>query len=424
MNLPALTPEALSPEGRNLLAFSGGPDSSCLLWLLRQSGHARGLRVVHIDHGMDRGSADRARRARDLAASLGTACEVHRIDVRRHHRDGGLEAAARRARYACLRRLMNPGEYLLTAHHADDQVETILMRLLRGSGPEGLAGMRTVRPFPPGRLGRPLLHCSREQIEGALAVAGIEALSDPANDDPTRDRNYLRRTVLPLIERRWPGYRRAVALAGRRQRLAAGALQARAAGEFNSLRRRQGNGESVLDLRAWLALGREAGLEALRHWCADAGLPPPPSARLASFREQCARAADDRQPRLEWDGARLHAWNSRIWLDTACPVPEAWTVRWHPERGAALPAGGRLALEPAPDRPFGSDWEVGPVPAGARLRLAAGRPRQRVREGLRVDGVLRAVAEEWLDHSFAEWLADTGAGLVWHQRPRPLLPCR
>jgi len=434
--MPELNPEALSPEGRHLLAFSGGPDSTCLLSMLHQSGLGKTLRVVHVDHGLDPDSADRARSAVDLADALGSRCEVRRIEVPRGPGDGGVEAAARRRRYACLAGLMQTGEYLLTAHHADDQAETVLLRLLRGTGPEGLAAMRALRSFAPGWLGRPLLEWTREEIDAVVARLGIRPLTDPSNFDTSRDRNYLRRVILPRIGERWPGCRNALNRAADRQRHAARAVRSQAQLDWQSIRRVRPTGEVVLDRRGWSALEDQAALEVLRHWCHDLPMPPP-TAQLEVFRDQVRAAAADSQPRMEWDAGYMHAWANSIWLDRKTWHRQAEAVAWADDDGVAVSAGGRLVLEPR--TPRNGQWSIGPLLPGARLRTHPTGPSHKVTELLRLAGIppwrraampalyiddtLSAVSADWLDHRLARWLTRHGCRLQWRQRPSALLPC-
>lgn len=437
---PELNREAISPDGNNLLAFSGGPDSVCLLWMLHRNGLGRNLRVVHIDHGLDPESRTRARAAREIAESIGSACEVRNIEVVRSPRDGGPEAAARRARYACLRARMRPDDYLLTAHHADDHAETVLLQLLRGGGPESLAGLRALRRFRPGWLGRPLLGWSRQKIEAVLADAGLRALTDPSNRDRAHDRNFLRHDVMPLLEKRWPGYRNAIARTAQRQRHAARVVRERAAADWDELVRARGSGEWVVDLGGWLGRDDGAAFELVRAWCRRAGLPPPAIAGLEEFRNQCATAAPDALPELAWPAGCLRAWSGWLWLDAGDGAIGSWQRDWNRAACIEVPAGGQLRLDPEPAMRFGRRWRIAQLPAGARLRRRPDGPSQRVSELLRcaglppwrrralpalfVDDVLRAVATDWLDYEFADWLAASGGRLHWHGRPSTLLPCR
>ncbi|MFP3941699.1 MAG: tRNA lysidine(34) synthetase TilS, partial [Thermoanaerobaculia bacterium] len=147
-----------------VVAFSGGPDSTALLAALRRLAPERGWRLLaaHLDHGMDPGSRGRAEGAREIAERLGVEVVAERRPVpEAARRREGPEAAARRARYRFLEdvRAGNDGLWIATAHHRDDQAETVLLRMLQGSGVEGLAGIRPVR----GRLVRPILALPRRE---------------------------------------------------------------------------------------------------------------------------------------------------------------------------------------------------------------------------------------------------------------------
>ncbi|HRA38902.1 MAG TPA: tRNA lysidine(34) synthetase TilS, partial [Pseudomonadota bacterium] len=192
------------PPGGLLLALSGGPDSSALLHALAAEplARARGLRALHVDHALHPASAEWARHAQATCTDAGIALQVVPVDVRA--RGTGLEAAAREARYAALRAAQREGELVLTAHHADDQAETLLWRLLRGAGPQGLAAMRPLRRFGRGWLARPWLALPRAAICAYLDRHAIAWIDDPANADPRHDRSFLRHAVLPLLQSRWP----------------------------------------------------------------------------------------------------------------------------------------------------------------------------------------------------------------------------
>src|SRR6185437_7509665 len=143
----------------------------------------RGLRALHVDHGLHVDSAAWAKRCADFCESLAVPLTTMRVEVN-DARGEGIEAAARRARYAAFAANLGEGEWLVLGHHRDDQVETVLLKLLRGAGPEGLGGMRTLRPFARGFLWRPLLETPRESLRKYLSKHGIRWIDDPANADP------------------------------------------------------------------------------------------------------------------------------------------------------------------------------------------------------------------------------------------------
>ncbi|HET9726966.1 MAG TPA: tRNA lysidine(34) synthetase TilS, partial [Gemmatimonadales bacterium] len=199
------------PPGRALVAVSGGPDSVVLLHLLHATRklHRLGLVVAHFDHGIHPESAAVAAAVRALAARYG----LPYVEGRGALGLAAAETTARSARYAWLEatRFQLGADLVVTAHHADDQVETVLMRALKGSGPAGLAGMASRR----GALVRPLLPFRRAALLRYLRAEGLTAWGDPANQDPRHLRAWLRGDVLPFLRARLPGVDDALLRLGR-----------------------------------------------------------------------------------------------------------------------------------------------------------------------------------------------------------------
>ena len=183
-----------------IAAFSGGADSTALLWGLRELAARRGAWLVaaHLDHGLDAGGAKRAASAALTAAHLGIPFVLERRSVPSLRRSGeSPEAAARRVRYDFLEEIRRErgARYTATGHHRDDQAETVLLRLLYGSGIEGLAGVRPAH----GAVVRPLLGLPRTVLRGAVAEAGLPILEDPTNEDLEIPRNRVRHRLLPAL---------------------------------------------------------------------------------------------------------------------------------------------------------------------------------------------------------------------------------
>lgn len=182
-----------------ILAVSGGADSLALLDLMHALAPELGLGLVvaHADHGVQPGSAAVAAAVRGVAGRYGVPCVVGELALG----TGATETAARRARYAWLREVQRSraARFLATAHHKDDQVETILLRVLRGSAPAGLAGMG---PRAAGGLVRPLLPFDRAELARHAADRDLPVYDDPANRDPRHLRSWVRAVLVPLLVER------------------------------------------------------------------------------------------------------------------------------------------------------------------------------------------------------------------------------
>jgi tRNA(Ile)-lysidine synthase len=268
------------------VAFSGGPDSTALLLGMTRLASRRSLRVlaVHLNHAMDSGSGEREREAARLAAALSVPFVSARRDVPALRRAGeSLESAARRERYAFLEEVRREAgaRFIATAHHRDDQAETVLLRLLFGSGVSGLAGIRPVY----GAVVRPLLALPRAELAGAVRAAGLLPVDDPTNRDLGTPRNLLRHKILPALAADDAG------LPARLTRIAGKAGRAVQAVESRLLKalspRRLANGGIAVDRRALeelpealLALGL-----AMLHRRAGAPYPAGAAARAELLRQ-------------------------------------------------------------------------------------------------------------------------------------------
>jgi tRNA(Ile)-lysidine synthase len=332
---------ASMPPAALCVAFSGGPDSSALLHALAQlpEARARDLRALHVDHGLQPESAAWAAHCERYCAALGVPCEVLRVQVG-SGTGRGVEAAARDARYAALAAQLHDGEYLLLGHHRDDQAETVLLKLLRGAGPEGLGGMRALRPFGRGQLWRPLLALSRRQLHDYVEAQRLDCIDDPSNRDTRLARNQLRHEILPRLAQRWPQAVDSILHSAALCRAAADALQTQWLAAFAGLHD-PANGS--LDARGWLALAQALREPLLDHWLHARGLPAPTSAQRRQIERQCGARAGQ-LPCIRWTGTELHIWKGRLWaLPPERIVDADWQVPWHGEP-LALPDGGELRL--------------------------------------------------------------------------------
>ena len=350
---------------RLCIAFSGGADSTALLAAAAalRGRHRCQVRALHVNHHLQPAAAAMAAAARATARRLAVPCQVVDAPVAVGRGDSP-EAAARIVRYAALRSSLRPGEWLLLAQHQDDQVEALLLQLLRGAGVAGLAAM----PAAAGPMLRPLLDITRAQLLAYLRRKSLDWSDDPSNANERFGRNFLRLRVLPLLRERWPGLgvtiSRSAALAAEARVL----LGERAAAQLQDAH--VGAELSVCALRRLPVADRR---NALRYWLELRGLPMPDQSRLQEIAGPMLRARADAQPCVRWPGGLvrrhrglLHAAAAPPGAAGAAGAVEAPRVRlwnWLRQPQLSLPDGAALELRPDP---HGKLWR-GAVPATVRV---------------------------------------------------------
>lgn len=372
------------------VAFSGGLDSTVLLHALERlhrAGQLRGLRAVHVDHALQSASGDWGRHCEAFCARLGvplTCLSAGSIDVSQ----GGLEAAAREARYRALRAQLREGEWLATAHHQDDQAETVLLRLLRGSGPAGLSAIAPLAEFGSGRLWRPLLDLPRAVLRECAVSAGLDWCEDPSNQDTAFERNYLRAEVMPLLRNRWPATAAALARSAALCRESLELLDELAAIDLAAAGR---GGRLAVDALAQLSPARARNL--LRFYLRRNRCQAPGAHALDEGLRQLLRARPDAEPRLVFPGGELRRYRGRIYLvpDHAASLAES-VIAWDGRTSLDLARGGLLSL--GPDGDGGLDaaildrrLTVRYRRGGERLRRPGHRHRQSLKKLLQAAGV-------------------------------------
>lgn len=313
------------PAAPLVVGFSGGLDSSVLLdGLVRLGLGPTELFPVHVHHGLAPEADAWARHCTDMAAARGLELTVEHADL---EPGANLEARARDARYRCLERHLDSGSVLLLAHHRDDQAETLLLRLMRGSGVAGLGGMREREKRNGYWLARPLLQLDRSTLEAAARDRGLAWIEDPDNADPVRDRNYLRHRVRPVFHQRWPAADQALATSAELLQEAGGLLAERAQEDFRAC---NGTGDQ-LDIPAVQQLSGPRRRNLLHWWCRQRGIRPPARRLWPQLDRDLLAVPRDRQPRLEWSEGCFARFGDRLYLlhpDELAPVTASaiWTV--------------------------------------------------------------------------------------------------
>ena len=406
------------------VALSGGLDSTVLLHamtLLKAEVAGLGLRAVHVDHGLQFA-------APGWAADCGTFCRTLRVDLAILRlglvpaAGESVEAEARNARYAAIASILAPGEWLLTAHQRDDQMETVLIQLLRGAGVAGLAAMPARARLGEGMHGRPLLEFDRAELAAYAAQNGLSWVSDPTNSATRFDRGWLREQLLPQLRTRWPQAAATVARSARHLaeagRLLAALAESDAAGLLDHGRL------SVAGLHR-LALDRQVNL--LRWWIREQGLGSPSAARFESILDDLMEARADAEPMVRWESGELRRYRDRLYAMQPLNEPPTGSLRFDPTvaDGIALPSGlGRLflvsGLEGGLDPRLARDIVVRFRAGGETLRPHPARPRKRLKQLCQEAGIV-----PWMRERLPLLFADSklvAVGDLWIESDRAVAP--
>ena len=438
--------ERLPPTRRFRLAYSGGSDSHVLLHAMAalRDRYTASLEAVHVDHGLHPRSRAWGEHCAKVCQELGVPLEIRRLNLG-PIRGESLEALARSARYEAIATLMEPGEVVLTAHHRDDQAETVLLQLLRGSGIEGLAGMPLVKAWPPGWLGRPLLAFGRSELAEYARQQGIVWVEDSSNQELDFDRNFLRQEILPKLELRWPGLGKTLSRSARHCADAKLMIDQLASQDLAAAGRCDG-GLSV-EVLTQLAPARCRAL--LRLWIRKQGFRTPSTSRLERILGEVLRAAPDRTPCVHWQGAEIRRYRDGLHL-MAPLVPHEPGARifWAPEQSQlALPSGlGRLlARDGCPGGIEPVLWSTLPLEirfrqGGERCRGTTTGCRRDLKKLLQELGLppwlrhrlplvflgdrLAAIADLWVCAEFQVPPQRQGIGIGWLDRPPGFPPPR
>lgn len=339
--------------GRWCLAYSGGMDSTVLLHTMAQLKAQHKLPepiiAIHIHHGLSPNADAWQRHCEQTCATLGIPLTCIRVAV--NSTGHGLEQAAREARYTAFDEVLQEGDALLMGHHLDDQAETLLLRLLRGSGPRGLAAMAPERKLARGMVCRPLLGTPRQALLDYAQNQQLSWIEDESNTDERYDRNYLRHQVLPLLLERWPDaltrLGQAAQLCGESEQL----LNLEAAKDFAMLEACQvimGVGLNWEQLKAFNNIRRN---NLIRYWLRSEGFSVPGQVHLAEIEKQFFRGEDNWSPApecaVQWgnvilrvsDGRLVALWRKLMWSPNKAEAVIDWL---NPAKPIALPAGDTL----------------------------------------------------------------------------------
>jgi len=303
------------------IALSGGLDSMALLSFVYPylSAKSKRVEVIHVHHGLSRNADNWAEHCRRVCAELGVVCHVEYVQVTK--RNKGLEAAARIARYSVFDDYLKNGGVLLQGHHLNDQAETILMRLLRGAGPEGLSGIPVQRYLSGGMLYRPWLSTTRADLQREVAKIGAEWIEDESNADCQFDRNYLRHEVIPVLEKRWGACVHDIGRAGDRAQETQAFLTSWCQSNIKqvlSVDYEEGNPVCIEALRRF-SLPEQKML--IRYWLDEAGVEQAPERIFVRIWSEMLKVRNDAQPEIRWGAIRIKRFDGCLYLLAKVDIP-------------------------------------------------------------------------------------------------------
>lgn len=428
-HLAELENQAFRPS-RYVIAFSGGLDSTALAHALSRADTGIPIVAMHIDHGLHEDSQRWSDHCEAFAADLGIEYRSRKVTVQLESGKGP-EASAREARYTALHSELGQDDWLLSAHHREDQAETLLLNLVRGSGPAGIAGIGAIRRFGPGWLARPLLHTDRASLREYADENELDWVEDPSNTDRRFDRNFLRHDILPRLQTRWPD------IAARLQRSATHAGEAATlladlgAIDLEDL----GGHPERLPLDGLLALtpGRQRNL--LRYSLRLLGLSTPTALQLERILGDVLPAREDAQPHVSWPGASVRRYRNGLYLlpETLALVPVSTPIE---AESVPLGAGlGVLHFDSGAQRGLSAELferglHLGIRQGGEEIQPYGQGPTRKLKKLLQEEGVvpwmrdrlpliysgdrLVAVADLWIA---ADAAAEPGVAVRWCDRP-------
>lgn len=317
-----------------VVAYSGGMDSHVLLHLCHQLKISSNIsfRAIHINHGLQKEADAWSQHCKMVCEELHIPLLNIHVDAKASQGEGP-ENAARKARYDALVSELKANECLLTAHHKDDQSETLLLQLFRGAGPAGLASMPVVRKTGNGYHARPLLGFSRDEILQYTKENKLDWVEDPSNQDTDFDRNFVRQKILPLIKGRWQHVDNSLAQVASQQQDTLEIIEAMAAVDLASVITQQ---SEVISINALQQLSRARQLNILRFWIRQFGKDAPTGNVLQEIVDSVVMAAKDAVPVVIWGQSEVRRYQGNLYLLERNEHDVSKIFQWNPHENLVL----------------------------------------------------------------------------------------
>jgi tRNA(Ile)-lysidine synthase len=308
---------------------------------LRDKGVDWSLSAVHVHHGLNAAADDWGQFCQGLCSQRQIPLELIYVDAS-PVRGESPEATARELRYQAMSQIIREGDALLTAHHQDDQAETLLLQLMRGSGVPGLAAMPSQTSFSKGLLLRPLLDFRRQDLREYALQQQLDWVEDSSNDDIRFDRNFMRHQILPELQGRWPGLVAKLCRTSTHMSEAMSLLDERAAEDLQQVVTAE---RSIINIDALGALSKARQHNLLRYWLRDLDLPVPSQAQLQHVISDVIHAAPGRDPCVKWPGVELRAYRQQLYaLRTMSLFGSDKRIAWDLQSALQIDGVGTLEI--------------------------------------------------------------------------------
>lgn len=326
------------------IAYSGGLDSSVLLHVMAElrPQFSANVAAIHVNHGLSKNANVWQQHCEQICARLNIPFQAFQVNA--HPKTGeSPEAAARKARYQVFEKFVRENELLLTAHHQDDQAETLLLQLLRGAGVKGLAAMPTYKPFSNGHLLRPLLAITRKELVAYAQQHQLQWLDDESNADSRFNRNYLRHRLLPILQERWPMAGKVIARTAQHCAEAAELMTELAVNDREWVKGNLPNALSISKLQT-LSLARQRNL--IRYWLASLHLSIPNAKHMEQVLRTVLNCAKDAVPKVTWAATEIRRYRDNLYALSTVTANTITELSWIGCQPLTLPHHlGRLTCE-------------------------------------------------------------------------------
>ncbi len=320
------------------IAYSGGLDSHVLLHLMARMPVR--LQAVHINHGVSPHAVQWAEHCARVCQALNVNLVQHTLTNQNVNPAHSPEDQLRQSRYQVIAKLLQPHDILLTAHQQNDQAETVLLQLVRGAGPKGLAAMPRVKPFAAGLHVRPLLDFTRADLINYARAHQLQWIEDESNGDETFTRNFLRHQIMPLLINRWPSVTHTIARS---------AEHCATTQEFIDNTTQQlllevmGTQAETISVKKFLQLPSYQQNHVLRAWILRANFPLPSSAKMQQILQTILHARADRIPHVAWGDVEIRRYRDDLFL--LCGLEKNFkhqVIEWNFAENLLLPGVGQL----------------------------------------------------------------------------------